>query len=201
MKALKILIFYSNGSKKFYSFRYMLYICRVIEKDITYKAYEYFYKHFVDNSSYKVKITDRFSSTINKFLLNHKENDINFLYEYLLVAFNYCLSNSIKKGYVTPSTIFGGKIQEQYSKYLELKYSLKQTEKNLLIIKDEFVEYINRKKSENISAYQNVERRRFLNTDYGFLHCQTLTSGYKENNKYCKQCKFAELCKEIKGKK
>ncbi|HNQ20802.1 MAG TPA: hypothetical protein PKI46_07065, partial [Bacteroidales bacterium] len=61
----------------------------------------------------------------------------------------------------------------------------------------ELNEILNYQPSISLNKLEEIERKRFFNTDYALSHCISVTSGYNEKSEFCKMCKFSIECRKL----
>lgn len=179
----------------------MLYICTVKEIDvnIVYKCYSYFYSKYIQNRSFKVDRNDKNSKSIEKFIKSNKNIDLQSLYDYLLFVANFYSHKDIlkRKTFLNVQMTFGETNRKRYEEYKQNELYVKDYSNILGITFFSFSRYVE-KTSESIRSLEDTERKRFKNTNNGFIQCMLYTSGYSDKNIICQTCLFKKVCSEIK---
>lgn len=167
-------------------------------KEQTITLYQYFSCKIMRNSSFVFYPTQKQEKQIDNFLdLLHKKygkHSFSFdkLYEYFLYQFNYWHDKDTRfgRGNIMFDWVIGKKAFERYEEAIENKsiyYSTDILDK-YFISKDDVVEIVDFENKPTIFNLEEVERQRYLNSDYGLFHCLSLTSGYTEKSEFCKIC-------------
>jgi len=127
---------------------------------------------------------------------------INVLFDYFAFQFYYYTKPGAiqSKRFVGIGHIIGDKAAERWvnKNHYELQNALKwASEKHILL--SEISEVVNFEENPiSISALEEIERRRFFNTQYGLSNCLMLTNGYTKNSEYCVLCKWSIDCRKMK---
>lgn len=166
-------------------------------------GYQYFFKLTqTDNLKYNFLYTDRSAKMADKALqqlnkqfglhsLGHR-----WLFDYLCFQFNYWGGVKIEQfsGKVDFAFIFGEKAVKRYiDRDKEFDYQIEDNS----AYKSENYFSLFKSLEENDFTRDDNNRRVFLNTDRGFLHCIQTTSLYNHKDKSCIECKFNIECKGL----
>lgn len=162
--------------------------------------YEYFYSHKYGNSSYKFKPTEKAVEVIEKFLhyldLKYKLVCLgkDFLTRYYTFQFKRVegqvfkrFSSKDKAGKVQIYDIVGKKAIE-YWENRDVKFDFTI---NMPINIDRKIDYL------SISISEEIEKKRFYNTDRGILNCLEKTSLFDHKSVICVLCSFKNNCKKL----
>lgn len=170
--------------------------------DFVIELYELFYRDFTGNSRYKFNYNKQNLSLVNKFVesLDHRYGD-DWLFEYFGFQFQIRSTQETKidfmfgKVKIMLSWIIGPKALNNYlkssdgQKFYGRDYIRKKGIKNPRKV-DQYLSFEN----SEMKDYFNRERRRFINTDLGLVHCKDLKLSYDIKSKYCLICKHKKIC-------
>lgn len=63
-----------------------------------------------------------------------------------------------------------------------------------------FSYYINKHEKKKINQnIEDIERKRYLNTQQGLIHCLSYTNLFNPNSEFCIKCNNSVICKKIKS--
>lgn len=171
--------------------------------------YQYFSCKISRNNSFIFYPTKKQEKAIQSLLdfFHEKYGKYSFsfdkLWEYFQYQFNYWHDKNTRfgKGNIMFDWVIGKKAFDRYNEAVENKsifYSTDIIDKYLLK-KDEVLEIVDFESNSFLFELDEVERKRYLNTDYGLFHCLSLTNGYTEKSEHCKVCINKFECK-LNGK-
>lgn len=169
--------------------------------DFVIELYELFYRDFTGNKKYKFNYDKKNLTTVNNFVgkLNYNHNE-DWLFDYFGFQFQIRSTQAINPNFmfgrvkVLLNWIIGSKALNTYLKASdEQKYYGREYVINRGIKNPKQEQFIPFEKHETKDYYER-ERRRFLNTDLGFIHCRDLGLSYDKLSKYCVTCKNKKLC-------
>jgi len=162
------------------------------------KIYEDVYGSFSGNKNYELVLTPQNSKYLqsfnNSFIdLYNGSIDEEFIFEFIVYQFRYYEDKKTRlgKGKVYLNWILGSKAIDRWrekpdswlyfnSQFVE-KYNLQRPTKEIEEDKDK------------VDFYNKTERKRFFNTELGFLHCSE-NNLYEKYSKECIICRFKEMC-------
>jgi len=166
------------------------------------ELYELFYRDFTGNSKFKFVYSKQNLSLINSFIskLDHKYGT-DWLFDYFGFQFQLRSTQDINPNFmfgkvkIMLSWVIGSKAFNYYlqasdeQKFYGRDYVRKRGIKNHFK-EDTYFRF----DSIDLKSYHDRERRRFLNTDLGFIHCNDLKLSFDNKSKYCLICKNKKLC-------
>lgn len=174
----------------------------ITDKDII-RFYEFFYKEKYGNEGYRFKPSIKADHTIQNFLsnLNDRYNihliGTHFLSRYFSFQFRR-VENQVFKRFAGRDE--GGKIQIydivgrkafDYFEKRDVKFDyIIETPLPISREKKGFVE-------ASTDRYEEIEKKRFLNTSRGLLNCIDRTSLFNHKSSYCILCENKVSCKEL----
>lgn len=170
-------------------------------------CYQHFYSHYVNNESYFFVPTDSEIKSIKKFIKwlesefgKHSVNT-NILFDFFAVQFyHYSQPGAIRsKRFVKLSHVIGGKSIERWlekKNYYGVQDALTWCGENKVYLSD-IEDILNFENRISLNQLEDIERKRFLNTEYGLSNCIQLTSGYTAKSDNCKICKYSVECRQI----
>lgn len=172
----------------------------VVDKII--ELYELFYRDLTGNKKYKFPYNKTNLMLVNKFAerLDYRYGD-DWLFEYFGFHFQLRSTQDINPNFMFGkvkmmlSWVVGPKAFSTFinasdeQKFYGRDYIRKRGIKNPFRSETYF-----KFESEDIKDYSNRERRRFINTDLGFIHCKDIGLSYDSKSKYCLICKNKRLC-------
>lgn len=171
----------------------------ITESDVC-KRYELFFSIVTGFKDYSFTPTIQQRKIISNFLVlldanfNLNSIDDNFLYDYFSFHFSRKFDRKTRfgKGIVPLNHICGKKaLQEWLNKDEYWKYFVDEFLDKFKIKRKQFEPY----KLETLKNIEEEERKRFFNTDQGFLNCLTIDIKYSVKSKYCLICKYRKDCK------
>ncbi len=123
----------------------------------------------------------------------------NWWFEFICFQFEYYCEKDTKfgKGKILSNWVFGKQAYERWINKNDeywLHWVYKFIEK-YEIQEPKFNNYIT---NEEIKDYKNLERKRFFNSDRGFIHCSE-NNLFDINSNLCKICKYKNICEKVKG--
>lgn len=172
------------------------------------KAYQYFYGAVLHYPSYTFKPNSRQQAMIVKFLaLLDKSYKINtlgtdFLFRYFAFQFQCREEQSTRfEGRVMLNWTIGPKALERWKKK-DPSYYFFCTEGILkryeIGLKKVFPDTQEKKfYLTGLTFSEEIEKRRFLNTNDGFANCIDNTTLYNKESPVCEKCQFATECKAL----
>jgi hypothetical protein len=175
----------------------------IIGKSEIISMYEHFYSRKYGNQSYKFKPTEKANEEIDKFLnyLDKKYNIISlgnkFLTTYFVFQFKRIdgqvfkrYSSKDKAGKIQIYDIIGRKAIEYFNnRDINFDYTI---DTNISIL-----EVLNDHKEQSLSLSEEIEKRRFDDSDRRFINCIERTSLYNNRSPTCCLCSFKRDCKKI----
>ena len=152
-------------------------------------------EYFADNLSMPfLKIVKKKDRIMMDMVIAQQKFGIKTLYDYMVFQLNYwhfCKWALDRFDGVIPfSWLFGNNaVKRWYNKNDHWKYF------NELFcakngIKTEWIE----NETINVFDITEDERKRYFNTEEGFVHCQEF-AGYSSDSQYCSKCNFKNMCK------
>ena len=173
--------------------------------------YQYFFSKIIRYDDYMFIPNKQQNSLINNFIANFLNKEYShsvgtdFLFNFFAYNFEYWHNKGDKFGgrKVMINMVLGSTAIERWKNKNEhaLYFSLDFCKKNK-IFKSEIDDIINFKEGDysesRFEKIYNIERKRFLNTDKGFLNCISFTNLYNENCEACLECKFSIDCRKMK---
>lgn len=171
--------------------------------------YQYFYIKYIGNSTYLFIPTNSEIKSIKNFIKWMEEYygkysfGFDKTFEYFTYQFcHYSKPEAIKtRRFLKPGHVFSEKSIERFlnKNFYSSNESKEWAFQNGINV-NEIEQIINSIENPiSINDLEEIERKRFLNTDYGFTNCIQLTSGFKKNSKNCIICKFSIDCRQIKN--
>lgn len=170
-------------------------------------CYQHFYIKFCGVQNYLFVPKESEIKSINRITKWFDENygkfavGTNMIFDFCAYQFYfYSKPNAIQsKRYIHIGHIIGEKAIERWinKNQNELQKALLWTSQIGVLITD-LNEIINYQEPVSFNALEETERKRFHNTEFGLMHCLTLTKGYSKNSEYCKLCKWSVKCREMK---
>lgn len=175
--------------------------------DFIIELYELFYRDFTGNRKYKFNYNKQNLTLVKKFIdkLNYNHNE-DWLFDYFGFQFQVRSTQNINPNFmfgkvkVMLGWIIGPKALSTYlkasdeQKYYGREYIINRKIKNPK--QERFIPFEN----VELKDYYDRERRRFLNTDLGLVHCKDLGLSYDKRSKYCVTCKNKKLCISVEIK-
>jgi hypothetical protein len=160
------------------------------------QLYEYFYRDYTGIKNFKFNITQGNIKHVKNFrsMLTYSHG-YDWLFDYFCFQFQRRSTQTIKADFMHGkvkmmiSWIIGQKAFESYKKASDEEKFYGHEYKRIRGLKNPFVE----KKVLDKQIFENNERRRFYNTELGFIHCTDLNL-FSGSNKYCLGCKNRTLC-------
>lgn len=176
------------------------------------KLFEYFTSKILYNPEYKFSPHSREKVAIKNFahFLEEKYGKFSigpyWLFQYFTFQFNYWKDKKTRQGegLAQIAWIIGNKALERWENktndywyfclvgLLNINQNIKLSEIKVLINdREELKNYIELVHSEEI------EKKRYLNTDKGQVHCIQNTDLYNHKSEHCQNCKINPICKEL----
>ena len=171
------------------------------------KLFEYFFQKVTGYQNYIFKPTKGDLSLLDKFLDNlDTEYDgiqslgTNFFFQYFTFSFSHQIEMKKRGGQqfgkaIMFNWIIGDKSYKRWkNKAPEFWFFYSDfLQKYKIVLKD--IEPIVRVEENRVKQMKEIERRRFYNTDKGFMNC--LLSGLRySKNKECMFCNYKKKCKD-----
>ncbi len=154
------------------------------------KLYEKLFRLVSGMTTVNISLNEREKKMVDKFLLKYDVYSEDWLFDYLIFQFSryHDKQTMYGKGVVQVNWVIGGKADEAWRN---------RTEQHLYYA-DKFKQQYGITKETNFNTvlsedWTNRERKRFFNTERGFLNCQELEIK-KGANKWCLICKFKKYC-------
>jgi hypothetical protein len=176
----------------------------ILEEQI-YATYQYFYIKYVKNDSYLFVPSESDKKSVKKFVdfleleFGNGSINSNTLFNFFALQFyHYSQPFSIKsKRFLKIMHVLGEKSIERWqSKNSFIEKEVKKYCSDNEILLSELNEIINHRHSISFNRLEEIERKRFFNTDFGISHCLSVTSGYNRKSEFCDKCKFMVECKK-----
>lgn len=176
-------------------------------------VYEDLYKQISLNNDYVLNLSKIDSIMLNNFIIkiskitNVNSINIDYVCEYCEFQYNYW--HQLKTQHkIQMSWIFGDKAFKRWIEYKDkikqkkfFKYKTKLKVDINFSIKNKIVKNINfdeiRKGFLIIKEHEEIEKRRFFNSDKGLIWCTNETTLYNHKSSLCLTCKNKEDCKVI----
>lgn len=195
------------------------------KKEIVY-MYTKFVRHYAEKPNYNLIYSSANNTLLDNFLLNLSKDypleniGSEFLMEYLYFSFSFWKSIEREdfKDFPLFNWVFGKRGYERWrSKNKEWKYfaekNLGQKPKDLVFsikISGKSTSKVDKKNSESgfisnydrksyrvVNHFEESDKKKFLNTEEGFLNCLEFTSLYNGKSRNCVRCKFSKECKIV----
>ena len=174
-------------------------------------CYQYCYSKVSGNKSFLFSPRGSEVKLINSFCELLEEHygkdtvDINFLFSFFVFQFEYWHDKETRfgKGRVMLNWVIGPKSFERWcNRHEKWDYFSNEFAREYGINKSDVLEIVNYVEKDGSDKYdifsniENTERRRFHNTERGFLNCIQLTTMYNNKTKWCILCKNSASCKK-----
>lgn len=170
--------------------------------------YQVFYIDYLNRQNYLFVPSKQEEKTINKFIQFLEEKytgsyNYNLLYNFFSYQFfHYSKKEAIKsRSYLKIGHVVNEKAINRFNSAFDsqkqkgIEYAISRS-----IFLNDFIEIIDfDKKDVKISKLNNlneIERKRFWNTEYGFSHCISLGIEFSVGSPTCFECDFKLECKE-----
>lgn len=164
-------------------------------KEYISETYEYLFQRTSGNPMFKFNLTQSTSKNLENFLNRMPEGaGEEWVFDFLLFQFSRYHDKKTKmgKGIVPFSWLVGKKAFDTWNNRTEQQVWYSHKFKLDYRIKKE-VDY-----EINLSNdYKDSIRKRFLNTDRGFVFCKENFLKREKGNRYCLKCKFKNICNEV----
>lgn len=176
-------------------------------------TYEYFYQRKYQSPKYKFKPTSQALSKINEFIqLLDEKYDLhtlgsNFLINYFVFQFNRVHDQVFKRfagkdvgGKVQIYDIIGKKAFQYWTERdTQFDFILQNSANSKIKISiAEIKSLLEEQESRpSILTSEEIEKKRFHNTDRGLVNCIQSTSLFNHQSYYCRMCSFKSVCKNI----
>lgn len=175
------------------------------------KLFEYFYQKYHNDYFYRVRLDEKTEKLIDTFILSLDKKygiesiGINFMIDYFLFSWQFwddVNKVSDKNKTIKIDWVIGSKAFKRWcNRDIEFDWQFPTLEivEKLKIRKHEIKALLdwNQELYFKISKAEEDEKKRFYNTDRGFLNCIEKTSLYNPSSSNCIGCKFSKDCKEL----
>lgn len=154
------------------------------------EIYQYFFRKVSGFSKTDINLSDTEKKMVEKFLTKKPDISEDWLFDYLVFQFSRYQDKITKygKGVVPINWVIGVKAEAAWKARTEQQlYYAQKFKAEYGIIKN--VDW----KNSFSEHFKNRERKRFHNTELGFLNCKDFELK-REINKYCITCKFKKYC-------
>jgi len=168
--------------------------------------FEKFNKIFQRNEKYTFKELKSTQKNIASFIKKieniqgKKTIGINFLFNYFSFQFYYYTQPGTLKSkrFLKLGHIINDKAVERWKNKTDKQVNdaIEWSAKNKIYI-DDFKVGLDYTKKPDLFYIEEIERKRFFNTEIGLVHCLQLTSGYTEKSETCLKCNFSIECREL----
>jgi len=163
------------------------------------EVYEYIYSIISSNPDFEIVLNKQNKSVLESFTQQIEQEykgsiDENFIQAFILYQFLYYDDKKTRlgRGRVYLNWILGKKAIERWKNKNEYWfYFTEEYRKRLdipIVVEKQVVDY------EKVELHKQRERKRFLGTPQGFLHCHELVL-FDKYSKECLSCKFKNNCK------
>lgn len=167
------------------------------------KIHEVFYRVVSLNKYYEftpnkndLVLADRFVGWIERKSVSH---GLSFLFDYFLFQFNYWYQKDTKfgRGKVMFSWVVGDKARKRWENrnYETYNWCVSNSIKKRLRIS--IGELFKPPLKDLYSPHEEIEKKRFHNTDLGPVWCGSNTTLYYSKSEMCKNCKSAPACAKL----
>lgn len=168
--------------------------------------YQLFYRKFYGNYKYNFEPTENMEKHIVKFLeLMDKKYllesiGINFLLNYFIFQFDYWSKLTIKTyaERIQLNFIIGKAAVDRWKKR-DIKFDYKILRSDIIqkynININEIIQFFKEEELNQLNKSEELNKKRFYNTNKGFLICLTTTTLYYHKSSLCLTCKFKDECK------
>lgn len=176
---------------------------------IIHYLYQLFYRKVYGNEKYIFNPTEAATKHLDKFviLLNEKYNlqcvGINFLITYFVFQFDYWTKLEIKQksnwsDKIQLSYIIGDKAFVRWMiRDMNFDWTIHQSDflKKYQISTQEIKDFFKDEKTSLLNKAEEIEKKRFYNTERHFLNCVEKTTLYNHHSPLCIICKNKIDCK------
>ena len=178
---------------------------------IVHYLYQLFYQKMYGNDDYVFNPSEQALKQINKFLVLLNERykletiGVNFLITYFVFQFDYWNKCEIKEktnwsNRIQLTGIIGDKAFVRWNtRDINFDWTMYQSEflRKYKIITREIKDFFKEEKTLITNIAEELEKKRFYQTDRGFLNCIQTTTLYNHHSKLCILCKSKVDCKTM----